>query len=357
MFAIKNFKKILSAFLTVSLLLGSTSFCIASVTKANESKSHKIAKRKKKSKEKTEKRNSWGIKEQVTSAVATVATVTIAGAYIYNKMTRPWNKTHDVGRLRESDIEFIENTIRGHVVANYSDALIRAAKYGADYYVIRLLEVIGQDIGQGTERAYNIINHREGENSSWTALMYALLHCKIDTIRALLVHDADLGLRSGDRPSTDNAFGLVNERLRYSGAVSHFGCGDVPATSPEQYYELLNLVVDRGYRFTYPGGGGILPENEKYGRSILRHLSGEIAEPDFRYCELCIRAGADVTVTDTEGRTPLVLAAQNDNVDVVNALVTYASNQITQEDKETAIAAAGENQDIVNLLNTLNPAQ
>ena len=342
---VKRYNKFLAVFLAVSVLLGSSSFHMASA----EENSLQLQSSPENSQSQPSVENNSGSENVITKKKLPVRrirprqknwvlrhpiwTVAGAGVLVFTGYELFKDDKPDPGT-----IEFVERVIKKHDERNYAYSLLYATKYGQDDLVIKLLEVIGDNIGDNLD----VINVREPYGCGMTPLLYACRYCTPATVGALLKHHADVNVHGWERPDLVNVWKEAEYRIDYRDPAK---CN---ASSFQARNDIFTLLVTRRFRFNGSQAGTA-------GNRLVEILTRpQISEIDAKYAGTLIRAGANVTKTDTQGRTPLVLAAGKDRLDIVLQLIDCAeNNQITQPEKEAALRAAGENQAIRNFLNTL----
>lgn len=342
---VKRYNKFLAVFLAVSVLLGSSSFHMASA----EENSLQLQSSSENSQSQPSVENNSGSENVITKKKLPVRrirprqknwvlrhpiwTVAGAGVLVFTGYELFKDDKPDPGT-----IEFVERVIKKHDERNYAYSLLYATKYGQDDLVIKLLEVIGDNIGDNLD----VINVREPYGCGMTPLLYACRYCTPATVGALLKHHADVNVHGWERPDLVNVWKMAEYRIDYRDPAK---CN---ASSFQARNDIFALLVDRGFRFNGSQTGTA-------GNRLVEILTRpQISEIDAKYARTLIRAGANVTKTDTQGHTPLVLAARKGRLGIVLQLIDCAkNNQITQPEKEAALSAAGENQAIRNFLNTL----
>lgn len=342
---VKRYNKFLAVFLAVSVLLGSSSFHMASAeenslqpqsysensqsqpsVENNSGSENVITKKKLPVRRIRPRQKNWVLRHPIWTVAG--AGVLVFTGYELFKDDKP-----DPGT-----IEFVERVIKKHDERNYAYSLLYATKYGQDDLVIKLLEVIGDNIGDNLD----VINVWEPYGCGMTPLLYACRYCTPATVGALLKHHADVNVHGWERPDLVNVWKMAEYRIDYRDPAK---CN---ASSFQARNEIFALLVDRGFQFN---GSQVGTAGNRLVEILTRPLISEI---DAKYARTLIRAGANVTKTDTQGRTPLVLAAGKGELGIVLQLINCAkNNKITQPEKEAALGAAGENQAIRNLLNTL----
>ena len=350
---VKRYSKFLAVFLAVSVLLGSSSFHMASA----EENSLQLQSSPENSQSQPSVENNSGSENVITKKKLPVRrirprqknwvlrhpiwTVAGAGVLVFTGYELFKDDKPDPGT-----IEFVERVIKKHDERNYAYSLLYATKYGQDDLVIKLLKVIGNNnLDVFGDNNLDVINVRESYGCGMTPLLYACRYCTPATVGALLKHHADVNVHGWERPDLVNVWKMAEYRIDYRDPAK---CN---ASSFQARNEIFALLVDRGFQFNGSQAG---TAGNRLVEILTRPLISEI---DAKYARTLIRAGANVTKTDTQGSTPLVLAAGKDRFDIVLQLIDCAkNNQITQPEKEAALRAAEENQAIRNLLNTLQPA-
>lgn len=341
---VKRYNKFLAVFLAVSVLLGSSSFYMASA----EENSLQLQSSSENSQSQPSVENNSGSENVITKKKLPVRrirprqknwvlrhpiwTVAGAGVLVFTGYELFKDDKPDPGT-----IEFVERVIKKHDEQNYAYSLLYATKYGQDDLVIKLLEVIG-------DNNLGVINVREPYGCGMTPLLYACRYCTPATVGALLARHADVNVHGWERPDLVNVWKEAEYRIDYRDPAK---CN---ASSFQARNDIFALLVTRRFRFNGSQAGTA-------GNRLVEILTRpQISEIDAEYAGTLIRAGANVTKTDTQGRTPLVLAVVKGRYDIVNVLKYRAGVQITQDDKRAAIAAAGDNQAMIDSLNTLQPA-
>lgn len=329
---VKRYNKFLSAFLATSLLLGGSSFRMASaeeVSSENSSQSQPSVennsgnesgrtRKKLPIRRIRPKQKNWVQRHPIWTAVGAAGLIGVGYKIFKEDIPNP------------ETIEFVERVIKKHDEQHYAYSLLYATKYGLDDLVIKLLGVIG-------DNNPNVINAREPSLYEVTPLTYACMKCKAATVRYLLSRGAKVSI-SGD------VWELVERRIDHNN-LSRYSSGDF-----KDQTDIFVSLVFGGFRFNES-------QADAAGTRLVEILTrAQISAIDAEYAKTLIRAGADVTKIDIQGRTPLVLAVVKGRDDIVSVLTYRARGQITQADKAAAIAAAGENQAIIEVLNTLNPA-
>lgn len=342
---VKRYNKFLAVFLAVSVLLGSSSFHMASA----EENSLQLQSSSENSQSQPSVENNSGSENVITKKKLPVRrirprqknwvlrhpiwTVAGAGVLVFTGYELFKDDKPDPGT-----IEFVERVIKKHDEQNYAYSLLYATKYGQDDLVIKLLEVIG-------DNNLGVINVREPYGCGMTPLLYACRYCTPATVGALLARHADVNVHGWERPDLVNIWKMAEYRIDYRDPAK---CN---ASSFQARNDIFTLLVTRRFRFNGSQAGTA-------GNRLVEILTRpQISEIDAKYAGTLIRAGANVTKTDTQGRTPLVLAAGKGELGIVLQLINCAkNNKITQPEKEAALRAAGDNQTMINFLNTLQPA-
>ena len=340
---VKRYNKFLAVFLAVSVLLGSSSFHMASA----EENSLQLQSSSENSQSQPSVENNSGSENVITKKKLPVRrirprqknwvlrhpiwTVAGAGVLVFTGYELFKDDKPDPGT-----IEFVERVIKKHDEQNYAYSLLYATKYGQDDLVIKLLEVIG-------DNNLGVINVREPYGCGMTPLLYACRYCTPATVGALLAHHADVNVHGWERPDLVNVWKEAEYRIDYRDPAK---CN---ASSFQARNDIFALLVIGGFHFNGP-------QVNDMGKRLVEILTRpQISEVDAEYAKTLIRVGANVNKTDSNGKKPLVLAVVKGRYDIVNVLKYRAGVQITQDDKRAAIAAAGDNQAMVDLLNTLNP--
>lgn len=329
---VKRYNKFLSAFLATSLLLGGSSFRMASaeeVSSENSSQSQPSVennsgnesgrtRKKLPIRRIRPKQKNWVQRHPIWTAVGAAGLIGVGYKIFKEDIPNP------------ETIEFVERVIKKHDEQHYAYSLLYATKHGLDDLVIKLLDVIG-------DNNPNVINVREPSWREITPLTYACEHCTAATVRALLCHGANVKI-SGD------VWEQLEKRINYNN-LSRYS-----SDSFKDQTDIFVSLVIGGFRFNES-------QADVAGSRLTEILTrDQISTVDAAYAKTLIKAGAKVNIPDNNGCKPLTLAAAKGRTDIALQLISCAQDQITRIDKQDAIAAAGGNQAIIGLLNTLNPA-
>jgi serine/threonine-protein phosphatase 6 regulatory ankyrin repeat subunit A len=222
-------------------------------------------------------------------------------------------------------------TAGGGAASDREGALFLAAG-GGHASVIELL--VAPDGNGGSGSAGHLVNARD--RLGWTPLIHAI-YAHVDgggdmaAVRILLAAGADCNAVT-DEGSTALCEALRGKRWRHDNK-----------TTPWPQAEMVKLLLDAG---ADPELGHAYPD---LGHSHMTKCTALVLAVKGRHgaavVEMLIASGANVEARDEKGMTPLLLAAVDGDVEVIQALVEKGGAELEVEDKKrrTALSWAGWN--------------
>lgn len=194
-----------------------------------------------------------------------------------------------------------------------------------------------------------------GRHSQVTPLELALVKSRIDMVKLLVEHGAELN--DAGKP----AFLL---------AVRHCGEEIVRYIHGQgARMDVLNRVKSSAFQEAYYGGGRNIPlvvelglDVRKYGGATLRSA---VSDHNLKLVQYLLDQGVDINYNEADmvypyRATPLTVAARNNNLPMVEYLIGRGADvTVTEQDGERAytIAVAAKNQKMADLLKALEPAE
>ena len=229
-----------------------------------------------------------------------------------------------------------------------------ALMVAADYGQVEVLKVLLENGADTRGKA---------DGTLTKALLLAAPAGNVKVIQPLLDAGADINARSNDgatplilaSPGIRNtdAVKLLLDRGADVNAARNDGRTAMMSAGVENT-SIIKLLLDKN--------ANVNARNNR-GESILLQVAGYSEYPNFvgpsRFTDvqkaetvtMLVSRGADVNLSDNEGRTPLMLAAQTGSIGAVRMLVEKGADvNAKSKSSYTALKAAGERTDIVQLL-------
>lgn len=276
-----------------------------------------------------------------------------------------------IGKTKVAEFLLSKKAGVDRVDNNGMTPLMFASKEGHSKVVELLLSNHADPNLQSTQK------HSSGAGS--TALMYAATQGHPHIVKQLIAHGADVNVQDqiGYTPIGQAAARghlAVAEILMKSGAVIHpspRGQSAIISALSRNHLDIAQLFVDNGFDLTSEAVKKFLPTYIRVDkRNVLEFFLNNGLDPDdtiketpllseaakygkVELMEFFITRGADIDIRGRFGRTPLMVAVQNDQKDAVAFLVTNGADINAKDNGGVSayiIALQYEHEDIADYL-------
>jgi ankyrin repeat protein len=183
------------------------------------------------------------------------------------------------------------------------------------------------------------INAKDKKNG-YTPLMYAVSHGKDSSYRYLILRGADLNLKANDGKTAMHIAAIKQDLAAIIELISNSALSyvkDEDNKSPIDYMpnlcnEFLIMVMknDKNY-------------NDGLAESI--RLNAIVA------AQFALKHGADVNYRNDKSKSPLLIAIENNKLEMANLLLTYGG-KIENQEEVLHLATKGTNKEMLDLIQT-----